>query len=67
MNARTLTPELQRDAAVARVLRSKDQWTRCAVAVLKGDGTEEDVAAALEELTAARAALRMLDEGANEG
>lgn len=71
MNARTLSPELERTAAVARVLRAKSEWTKSAVAFLHGHSDAQvQVQSALAELTAARAALadldvpdRALDEG----
>lgn len=62
MNDRTLTPELARVAALARVRRAKDQWTKAAVSALHGHANAEDVVtSALAELSAARAALADLD------
>ena len=62
MNARTLTPELQRSAAQARIRSAKDAFTRATVDVLynrPGAATRAD--AALSELKAAQAGLAMID------
>ena len=62
MNDRTLTPELQRTAAFARMRSAKDAFTKAAVSVLRArPGAEDETVAALAELNAARADLQALN------
>lgn len=64
MNDRTLSPELARTAAQARVIRAKDEFSKAAVAVLRGDhGSADQANAALFERDAARAELTALLSG----
>ena len=66
MNDRTLPPDLEREAVLARVLRAKDVWTRTAVRFLQGHVSTEEVQAALHELDNARSRLRAIDEATTE-
>lgn len=62
MNDRTLSPELARTAAQARIIRAKSEFSKSAVAVLRADhGAAEQASAALLELDAARAELAAID------
>lgn len=62
MTDHTLPPELAREAALARIRRAKDAFTRVSVDYLRGEVNPDAVAAAIAEVDAARAALRMLDQ-----
>lgn len=62
MNDGSISPELQRTAAVARITAAKDRFTKAAVGFLRGDpDAEGQVSGSLAELNAARADLRRLD------